>query len=98
MRDFLTKQSLYDQSRVLQAQIEANEPFYDSEMLKFQQRIQTLIDDRKVKIKDMQNKFSDITPLTEDIEKRLTILETPRMRELSVAKSFEPFKLPMLAA
>ena len=34
--------------------------------------MQTLLDDRKVKIKEMQNKFADITPITEDIEKKLT--------------------------
>ena len=52
---------------------------------------------RKTKIKTMQNKFADITPVTEDIEKRLVFLEAPRQRELTVARSFEPCKMPMLA-
>ena len=56
-----------------------------------------MLNKRKTRIKDSQNKFADITPITEDIEKRLTVLEQPRMRELSVAKSFDPQKLPMLA-
>ena len=45
----------------------------------------------------MQNKYADMTPITEDVEKRLTFLEQPRMKELSVAKSYEPHNLPMLA-
>ena len=57
-----------------------------------------MLDQRKVRIKETQNKFADITPVTEDIEKRLTVLEQPRMRELTVAKSFDPFKMPLLCA
>ena len=34
-----------------------------------------MLNKRKTRIKDSQNKFADITPITEDIEKRLTVLE-----------------------
>ena len=81
----------------MQKQIEENEPYYSSEIEKLNVRIQNLINDRKKKIKEMQNRFADITPITEDIEKRLVVLEQPRMRELTVAKSFQPHKLPILA-
>ena len=60
--------------------------------------MQKIIDDRKKRIKETQNKFADVVPLTEDTEKRLTVLEQPRMRELTVAKSYDPFKLPLLSA
>lgn len=35
--------------------------------------MQKILADRKKKIKEMQNKFADITPVTEDLEKRLQI-------------------------
>ena len=44
----------------------------------------------------MGNRYADLTPVTESIEKRTTVLEMPRMRELTVSKSFEPHKLPLL--
>lgn len=60
-------------------------------------RINSLLTERKKRIKVLQNKFADITPVTEDIEKRLVFLEAPRQRELTVARSFDPTKMPMLA-
>jgi hypothetical protein len=35
--------------------------------------------------------------VTEDIEKRLVFLEAPRQRELTVARSYDPTKMPILA-
>ena len=73
LREFNAKVQVFDQSRVLQKQIEDNEPYYASEIEKLNERMQKIIEDRKKKIKEMQNKFADITPVTEDLEKRLQI-------------------------
>ena len=40
-----------------------------------EERIQKMLTERKTQIKVLQNKFADITPVTEEVEKRLTILE-----------------------
>ena len=72
-------------------------PNYEKRIYEMEKQWNEKIKVLKEKIITEGNKLSDITPFLEDYEKRMQILEMPRARMLSVAKTWEPVKLPLLA-
>ena len=77
--------------------IEDNEPDFESRIKAFEERWNKRIEATRGKVNKLVNEYADIPPRTEDIEKRLIVLETPRMRQLQVAKTYEPVNMPIFA-